>query len=115
MEGLEAKLGQIMGDPEMMGKLMAMAQNLNFSEPAPSPPEEAPQPEAAMPDMAMIQKFASIAGKSGIDPKQKTLLRALEPYLPQARLRKLEKAMQAAKMANMASGLFGPLPSIFGR
>ena len=99
MEGLEEKLGQIMADPDMMGKIMSLAQNLN-----------SPEPQSAsvnMPDMAMLQQVATMAGKSSIDPKQKNLLRALEPYLPLPRLRKLEKAMQAAKMAQMASGLFG--------
>ena len=102
-----------MSDPDMMGKLMAMAQSLNLS--PPQPEETPPEQHSAMPDMAMMQKFAAIAGKSGIDPKQKNLLRALEPYLPHGRLQKLEKAMQAAKMAGMVSGLLGPLPSIFGR
>ena len=60
-----------------------------------------------MPDMAMLQQVAAVASKSGIDPRQKNLLRALEPYLPHQRLQKLEKAMQAAKMARLASGLFG--------
>ena len=101
MDDFEEKLGRIMADPDMMGKIMALAQNLN-------PPEPPPQPEiSGMPDMAMLQQVAAVAGKSGIDPRQKNLLRALEPYLPIPRLRKLEKAMQAAKMAQMASGIFG--------
>lgn len=99
MDSLEEKLGQIMADPDMMGKIMNLAQNL-------SPPEPQPEP-VNMPDMGMLRQVATMAGKSGIDPKQKNLLRALEPYLPLQRLRKLEKAMQAAKMAQMASGLFG--------
>ena len=102
MGELEDKIGQIMADPDMMGKLMSLAKNLNPPEPMQSSREETP-----MPDMAMVQKIASIAGKSGIDPKQKNLLRALEPYLPCGRLQKLEKAMQAAKMARLAAGLFG--------
>ena len=105
MGELEEKLGQIMADPDMMGKLMNMAKNLNLPLSG-SPPQEEEQP-VQMPDMAMLQNMASIAGRSGIDPKQKNLLRALEPYLPRGRLQKLEKAMQAAKMARMAAGLFG--------
>ena len=101
MDDFEEKLGRIMADPDMMGKIMSLAQNMTPSEPT-------PQPEiSGMPDMAMLQQVAAVAGKSGIDPKQKNLLRALEPYLPIPRLRKLEKAMQAAKMAQMASGIFG--------
>ena len=103
MDGLEEKLGQIMADPDMMGKIMALAQNLNPPEPQPTPDP----PSLNMPDMAMLRQVAAVAGRSGIDPKQKKLLRALEPYLPMPRLQKLEKAMQAAKMAQMASGIFG--------
>lgn len=105
MGELEEKLGQIMADPDMMGKIMSMAKNLNLPVSPPAPQEE--EPPMQMPDMAMLQKIATVAGRSGIDPKQKNLLRALEPYLPHGRLQKLEKAMQAAKLARMASGLFG--------
>ena len=111
MEDLESRLGQIMADPDMMGKIMSLAQNLNLSQPE-SPP---PQVPTNLPDMALLQQVATVAGNSGIDPKQKNLLRALEPYLPMQRLQKLEKAMQAAKMARLASGLFGERSFLTGR
>ena len=103
MGDLENKIGQIMADPDMMEKIMSLAKNLNMPETQPA--REDPPP--GMPDMAMLQQIAAVAGKSGIDPKQKNLLCALEPYLPKGRVKKLEKAMQAAKMARMAAGLFG--------
>lgn len=116
MENLESKIGEIMGNPEMMQKIMSIAQSMN----APEPQESAPEPPKqdlgmSLPDMAMLQKLTSFAGKSTIDAKQRKLLDALGPYLSSQRVQKLEKAMRAAKMASMASGLFGLLQSDPGR
>lgn len=113
MENFESKIGEIMGNPEMMQKIMALAQSMGS--PEPSSPEPPAQPEISVPDMAMIQKLTSFAGKSTIDPKQRNLLNALTPYLSHQRISKLERAMRAAKMASMASGLFGFLQSEPGR
>ena len=55
----------------------------------------------------MIQKLSGLAGQSNIDKNQRTLLTALSPYLSRERIYKLEKAMRAAKMANMASAFLG--------
>ena len=103
-----------MGNPEMMQKIMSIAQSMGANEP---PPQEAPPkpPEVSLPDMAMIQKLTSFATKSTIDPKQRNLLNALSPYLSHQRIAKLERAMRAAKMAGMASGIFGFLQSEPGR
>ena len=97
MDDLEGKLGAILSDPQMMEKISALAQNLGQS--------DAKQEQSPGPDMAMLQKLSSLAGQSGIDKNQRTLLGALQPYLSQSRIQKLERAMQAAKMAGMA-GIF---------
>lgn len=111
---MESKIGEIMGNPEMMQKIMSLAQSMGGSEP---PPPEAPpsQPEVSLPDMAMIQKLTNFAGRSTIDKQQRNLLNALAPYLSHQRIAKLERAMRAAKMAGMASTLFGFLQSEPGR
>ena len=54
-------------------------------------------------DLSMVQKLSGLAGQSNIDANQRTLLKALTPYLKRDRISKLERAMRAAKMANMAS------------
>jgi hypothetical protein len=56
-------------------------------------------------DLGMLQKISGLAGQSGIDKDQRSLLHALSPYLSQERINKLEKAMRAAKMARMATAL----------
>lgn len=102
MDELESKLGSILGNPEMMEKIMSFAQNIGQTEPK----REAspPQPEI---DLSMIQKLSSLAGQSNIDKNQRTLLNALRPYVNAVRLGKLERAMRAAKMASMAGILTG--------
>lgn len=109
MDEMESKMGAILGNPELMQKIMAMAQSLNDSGSAPQtppPPKEEPQPAGASLgiDIATLQKLSGLAGRSRIDKNQQSLLRALSPYLNRERIQKLEKAMRAAKMASMASG-----------
>lgn len=108
MDGMEEKLGSILGNPEMMQKIMSMAQSLGPG-PTPSeppPPETPKQTEpVAMPniDLGMIQKISGFMGKTNIDREQRALLSALGPYLSKERIRKLENAMRAAKMAGFAA------------
>ena len=106
MEGMEDKLNSILGNPAMMQQIMSLAQSLGQGQ------QQAPQPEPApaLPgdlDPAMLMKAMSLAGQTNIDANQQTLLKALGPYLPQARITKLEKAMRAAKLATLAGSFLG--------
>ena len=58
-------------------------------------------------DINMIKKLSSVAGSANIDANQRALLTALRPYIGHHRLSRLERAMQAARMANMLPGLMG--------
>ena len=103
MEDMEAKIGAILNNPQMMEQIMALAQNLG-GEQAPAPPSaQEGLPEI---DFAMVQKMTSLIGKTGIDGQQRALLQALGPYLSSHRIHKLEKAMRAAKLAGMATIFF---------
>ena len=99
MDEMEQKLGAVLGNPELMQKIMAMAQSLG--QPAQEPP---PAPEM---DFAMLQRLSGLARQSGIDSQQRALLTALKPYLSGERVSKLEKAMRAAKLAKLASSVLG--------
>lgn len=108
MDDMEAKLGAILGNPDMMAQIMNMAQQLGGNAPSPPPPPEPVMP--GMPeglDMGMIMKLAGMANSANIDNNQKTLLLALRPYLMSERIHKLEKAMRAAKLAGLASQFLG--------
>lgn len=114
MDDFENKLGQILGNPEMMGKIMAMAQSFGGQEAQPEPP---PQQEPPMPefDFATVQKLTGLMGKAGVDSQQKALLTALSPYVSDHRIRKLEKAMKAAKLAGVATSFLGNTTLFSGR
>ena len=117
MEGMEEKLGAILGNPQMMQQIMTMAQSLTGPQEQTAP--HAPEPATASPDFdpVMLQKIMGLAGQMGVDPQQKALLGALRPYLSDVRVQKLEKAMRAAKLANLASTAFssGALSFLTGR
>ena len=114
MDDFENKLGQILGNPEMMGKIMAVAQSFGNQEASPA---QDPQPQSDLPeiDFAAIQKLTRLMGKAGVDNEQKALLSALAPYISANRIRKLEKAMRAAKLAGVATTFLGNTPLFSGR
>lgn len=110
MSEMEEKLGAILGNPQMMQKIMALAQSIETGAPQ---AEEIPKPvkKTESPknpslldiDPRLIQSLTDIIKKSGMDQNQTTLLHALSPYLSRNRIGKLERAMQAARMAGAAS------------
>ena len=102
MDGMEEKLGAILGNPQMMQQIMALAQSMGTQSPAPEPP-----PKQEGPDPAMVQKMMSAFQSSGVDPHQRALLSALDPYLTRDRISRLERAMRAAKLAGMATAFLG--------
>lgn len=107
MDAMEEKLGSILNDPKMMQQIMALAQSLGQSSPQAKPEPAAKQESAGQTfpqiDPGMLKNLRTMAGNSSIDHNQQSLLKALGPYLSQDRIHKLERAMRAAKMANLAS------------
>lgn len=103
MDNFQDQMNSILQNPEMMGRIMSMAQALGGEQAEQQPP---PQEQAfAMPDidLSAIQKISGFIGQSNIDKNQRSLLNALTPYLDATRIAKLEKAMRAAKLATLAS------------
>ena len=117
MEDLESKMGAILQNPQLMQQIMSLAQSMNGPQQEEKPPVVPDAPPLPDIDFATIQKITGLAQKSSIDSNQQALLRALRPYLAQERIVKLEKAMRAAKLANLASGFLGNggLTSLLGR
>lgn len=108
MGEFEDKLASVMNNPEMMQKIMAMAQSLGGSNSqTESPPQK--HEDASFPDidLSMLKKLSGFAKQSGIDSNKQNLLRALSPYISANRIAKLERAMRAAKMAGLATNLLG--------
>lgn len=103
MAEFEDRLSSILGNPELMGQIMSMAGSLNQQPPPPPPP---PQPSgfggmsfdpAAMAGMMQMLKATQL------EPKQRQLIQALRGFVPDDRLVRLEKAMQASLIARFAT------------
>lgn len=105
MSELEEKLASLLANPQLMGQIQAMAQNLA---PGPAVPQTPPP---------LPQGVSNLLRSAAVDEKQQNLLCALSPYLSQGRVEKLERAMRAARMAATASALLrsGALDSLLGR
>ena len=105
MAEMEDKLNSILSDPNMMQKIMSMAQSLGSEgERAETPPSMPALPDI---DMATVQRLTGLARQSGIDKREQSLLRALGGYVNKDRIARLEKAMRAAKMAKLATSALG--------
>ena len=119
MSEMEEKLGTILGNPQLMQQIMSMAQSMGAAPPEVNEPQVPTPAPRTMPsiDPKMLQALSGFAQQSGIDQNQKSLLNALHPYLSRDRISRLEKAMQAAKMARLASTFLGQnsLLSLLGR
>ena len=102
MDGIEEKLGSILNNPEMMQKIMGLAQSLGGQEPSQEAPPPPPIPSI---DPNLLKAVSGMAKQSTVDRDQQALLRALSPYLSRHHIRKLENAMRAAKMASLAASV----------
>lgn len=114
MSEMEQKLGAILGNPQMMQQIMTLAQSMGQSDPTP-PPQEPPSPPSL--DPKLLSALSGFLSQGRVDGNQQKLLGALSPYLSPQRIRKLEKAMGAAKLARAASGFLsaGGLQLLQGR
>ena len=110
MSELDDKLGAILSNPQMMQQIMSLAQALNSQTDAAQTQQKPPEPAQELPQLLnpnMLSKISTLMQHGTIDKDQQTLLKALTPYLSRHKLQKLERAMQAAKVAGVASELVG--------
>ena len=117
MAELEEKLGTILNNPQLMQQIMSMAQSLGQSAPAEKePPRETPT-ASLLPDPELLRKISGITAAAGTDSQQTALLKALAPYVHREKLDRLERAMRAAKLAQLATSFLGSggLAALTGR
>ena len=118
MSEMEERLSALLSNPQLMQQIASIAQTMG-AEPHSRPPEQKDLQPPSVPafDPMLLQTLAQTMGQSGIDSNQKTLLHALGPYLSSHRVQKLERAMQAARLAGAASAFLnaGGLQMLTGR
>ena len=102
MAEFEDKLNSILSNPDLMGQIMAMAGSMNQQQPAPPPPQ--PTGFGGMPfDPGAMAGMIQMLKATQLEPKQRQLIQALRGFVPDDRLIRLEKAMQASLIAKFAS------------
>ena len=118
MSELEERLNTLMSNPQLMQQIASMAQAMGSPISSRSAEEpEPPAPSVSSPDPKLIQTIANTMGHVSVDSNQKALLQALSPFLSGYRMKKLERAMQAARLAGAASSFLnaGGLQLLTGR
>lgn len=102
MAEFEDKLNSILSNPDLMGQIMAMAGSMNQQPPPPPPPQ--PTGFGGMPfDPGAMAGMIQMLKATQLEPKQRQLVQALRGFVPDDRLVRLEKAMQASLIAKFAS------------
>jgi len=102
MAEFEDKLNSVLSNPQMMQQIMSMAGS--FSQPTPAPPQKEPASTAQMPfDPGAMQGMMELLRGTQLDRRQQNLLNALGAYLPCEKISRLQKAMQASRVAKYAS------------
>ena len=94
------KLNAILSNPELMGQIMSMANSMGSS--TPPMPVVGNGNESPF-DPGSMQKILELLRGTQIDQRQQNLLKALGAYLPSDRVNRLQKAMQASKIARFAA------------
>lgn len=107
----EEQLNQILGNPQAMEQIMALAQSLSGGEEAPPPPagpeagaEEAPSPLSALSglDPRLLQLGMGLLSEySAPDDRKTALLEALKPFLKPEQREKLDQAARIARLTRV--------------
>lgn len=108
MAEFQDQINSILSNPQMMQQIMSIANSMGQQ----SQPQQ-PQPSAPSPlqtgsqqiplDPAAMQGMMELLRSTQLDSRQQNLLKAMGAYLPQEKLNRLQKAMQASKVARYAT------------
>lgn len=124
MSEFDEKLNTLLNDPNAMAQVMSLAQSLSGrmdggadGENGSAPPPPPPSADGGMPDAAAL-----LSSLSGLDTElvrrllkqmnrpesaeTTTLLRALRPFLSEARRDKVDRAAQLARLIHAARAFF---------
>ena len=103
MAEYEEKLNSILSNPELMGQIMSMAGAMNQQQPPPPPTPSQPAFGSMPIDPGAMAGMMQMLKATQLEPKQRQLIQALRGFVPDDRLVRLEKAMQASLIAKFAS------------
>ena len=104
MSELEDQISRILADPREMERISGLARSLmgGGEEPASDPGG------GAFPDAGLLKKLSGMLQQDS-GGKEAALLAAMRPWLSEKRRRKMDKAMQLARMAKLARLAMGEM------
>ena len=103
MAEFEDKLNAVLSNPELMGQILSMAGSLNQQQAAPPPPPPSSSFGSMPFDPGAMAGMMQMLKATQLEPRQRNLVQALRGFVPEDRLVRLEKAMQASLIAKFAS------------
>lgn len=112
MGELEDKINAVLGDPEQLGRLTQMAQDLMGSSDGLGDKLKglfggSSSPESCGEDREMLAGMTRLMQGLSKKNEHTALLEAMKPYLTEKRRSKMDKAMRIAQMARVAELAFG--------
>ena len=96
MENMENKILEVLNDPEKMSEILQIAKGMGFD------PEQMSQPAEDAGGIPTGELFRLLQQTNSTDTRQQALLQALMPYLKPERQKKLQRAMQVARLTHLA-------------
>lgn len=105
MEDMDSRLNALLSDPEAMGRIMALAQQLSgesaasSSPPSPEPPPSSQQDDEGF-DPMLLLKFLPLLQELRQDNSSQSMqfLSAMRPFLKPERQPKVERAVKLAHL-----------------
>ena len=105
MEDMDSRLNALLSDPEAMGRIMALAQQLSgesaasSSPPSPEPPPSSQQEDEGF-DPMLLLKFLPLLQELRQDNSSQSMqfLSAMRPFLKPERQPKVERAVKLAHL-----------------
>lgn len=104
MDDMDSRLNALLSDPEAMGRIMSLAQQLSGGTPPPPPPTAPPPPppqqEESDFDPMVLLKFLPLLQELRQDNSSQSMqfLSAMRPYLKPERQPKVERAVKLAHL-----------------
>ena len=105
MEDMDSKLNALLSDPEAMGRIMALAQQLSGESAASSPPPSPEPPPSSQQeddgfDPMLLLKFLPLLQELRQDNSSQSMqfLSAMRPFLKPERQPKVERAVKLAHL-----------------
>lgn len=119
MPDFNEMLQGILSNPQALEQIKTLAQGLGLSDTtnmsAPAPPAP-PPPAPVQPDFnQLLQGFVQLSRSTPINAQQMALLQALKPFMRPDRAARLDKAIQVARLSQLAGNAFQQMgPQLFG-